>query len=45
VLQALECLLPQADLDLQAWLIQGEAVSDASLHESVQRLRGLLGIA
>ena len=44
VLQALECLLPQADLDLQAWLIQGEMVSDVSLREPVQRLRDLLGI-
>jgi antitoxin CptB len=44
VLKALGCLLPQADLDLQAWLIQGEAVSDEDLREPVQRLRSLLGI-
>jgi antitoxin CptB len=44
LLGALSQLLPQADLDLQAWLIQGEVVADERLRESVQYLRTLLGI-
>ncbi len=40
--QDLTLLLPQADLDLQAWLIQGEEVLDAVLREPVARLRRVL---
>jgi antitoxin CptB len=44
VLAALEQLLPQADLDLQAWLIQGETVAKEELRTSVTCLRRLLNI-
>lgn len=44
LLADLDRLLTQADLDLQAWLIQGEEVADPALQAPVQRLRQLLRI-